>query len=1533
MASQWFYRNNILSNAELTVNTRVHTIQRSGFLAYEYNPFRNYRITKDSAEAEAGSLVDLDTEELGFDLEHPVDIEIQPSYDGSVNLLLNDGKNQPRLINSRFSTRELKTYEVVDRIGNNDTNIYDQGIQFNQDTSLLKKVNLIPKIRFNGVIPSGKLPVGNYTLYFRYEDADGNESDFVGETSTIAIFKGNDSDPFSIDGGIANMNSNKSLQVTLTNIDESYDYVSVYVVRSSAQQDGGRYTEVYKVRKHYIVRNGVCNIIITGDEAKIEQTIDDINAQFFLASSSKAQAQCQNRLFLGNVAKPLLPHKDFIDISLAFQPYVLKEDRKSTIGNVNPESYIDDSNANEAYEYYNTHNIYYKVGYWDEEIYRLGIVYILKDGSLSPVYNILGNKQVDVVSNPSQVTYVNLPENISIDEEMFTIHGLPDIYNSKGVIKIDDKKPGDFIYSIGVSVDRNIADKIKAAGAIGFFLVRQKRFPTILAQAYTLPKDAKADVPVISDGNKFYVESFISDKEIITHNYKERLVEVDKNSLNNKNLTALCPEFMYDQPFYNSLFTGSSYPYKLSKINYDSKLSRSPYDQRFYIAKDNVFEPTASLSRAKFASITDENPLVNIGSVGFRGFVGNSKEVNRFRYIGVDNRYKEHPTNICRGVFSPYLGIVSNNQIPYNKLINIYIPEYSPAKINGYFRIRFEDGSPYFPISERIVLEDFTKEWNSSTLNNTKVYQLNFYRGDCYICTFTHRLNRNFLDNTTPTNDVIVDPNTWKDNYHNKKLDNINKINLGDINAVQLGSWITFKVRSSTNLSIRSLDESHINEYSVVGNPRGFYPLQQSTVGASYKIPQSYLVNDGYRRTTGVKEYVSQPDVPYLKNNFTNRILYSDIAVNDAFKNGYRVFRFANFRDYSREYGSIIELVELHGQLLVVFEHGVLLLPINERIAAGSPNEIFINSNNVLPSGGRILSDTFGSQWKESIIKTPYYVYGVDTVAKKIWRTDGSGLQVISDLKVNKFLVDNITLTERETTPIIGIRNVKSHYNANKADVMFTFYDNTYGYEETAWNLCWNELHQQFITFYSWLPSYSENIDNQYFSFDRETSRAITKLSGVEGLLLSNDKDVAGILNDDYSIKIEAIKKRTIPEGYTATYSLPTELYSLNSLYNINGNILTLKGNTEEEKEYYKTKLLERFKDNKVNYFKIKATLTRQVDGQIKEYKTKWEDSITVGGGYYEFTTAVTLREILENPLLTEEDKSKPSLTTDFWKHGSGGIYDIKERIKPTFWYGRQHPFEFEFVVKHDGQVQKIFNNLVIISNKAEPESFHFEVVGEGYDFMEDKMNMYYRQEAAKNTYQNLGSDIVYDRKYLELADSLIQNGKSTILPWYYERIDTYNNIYHSYQLLKKGTHLDYQNLSGSEIVWDRDLNEFNIVTHIKNSPIDKVGRLRGNSQYLEDRWQIQIPSITFMQKNEKSWKKPPLVLSFIPNDARTTNLQVTHLPKGYESISDSIDLTSWSSRHETKLRDKYCKVRVRYSGKDLAIIAAIHTIFTKSYA
>jgi hypothetical protein len=76
--------------------------------------------------------------------------------------------------------------------------------------------------------------------------------------------------------------------------------------------------------------------------------------------------------------------------------------------------------------------------------------------------------------------------------------------------------------------------------------------------------------------------------------------------------------------------------------------------------------------------------------------------------------------------------------------------------------------------------------------------------------------------------------------------------------------------------------------------------------------------------------------------------------------------------------------------------------------------------------------------------------------------SDGQSLVNISDLKVQKFLNENIDLKESDKLPIRGVRNVKTHYNKSKGDIMFTFYN-----ENKEWNLCYNENLKKFITFYT----------------------------------------------------------------------------------------------------------------------------------------------------------------------------------------------------------------------------------------------------------------------------------------------------------------------------------------------------------------------------------------------------------------------------------------------------------------------------------
>lgn len=1710
----------VLANSiEFAVGLKM--LPTKGNLVYEYNPFRNYRLSKtgylyknrlytpkellielgvanedttddecmkilegykkewpaglipstetDPVLVEAGELTDFETDELQFDLNHPVEILPQYSYDNSVNLIINDGKNKPRLINSRFSATARNKYQIVDRKGNNDTNIYDQGSQFDIDTSLYKRVIEIPKLKLIGVSEGGKMSVGNYHFYFRYADADGNETDFVAESGLVSLFVG--STPTSIRSGFREEDSHKLVRLLLSNIDSSYQYVYVYYTRASSDINENSTVSAYKINQKFLVNNLLnCEITVTGYEDVTEVSLEDINPMYQIADSVETQESCQNMLFLGNIQRPEIPYQELEDLSLRFLPYVCSEDYPVQID----QDYNIQSNS---FGYYDPKFIYNKVGYWNHELYRFGIVYIMSDNSLSPVFNVRGIEKLSPSTKYSKIpmwkkdqsnaairnyivseeeTYKIITENVSYgDNDLENSKENNDLENSKGVVSIN-MPPSDTqqIYSINFKVAHEVIDFIKNELNIkGFFFVRQKRIPTILCQAYTIGVDKESNTPILPiEGSKYVAERFLTDDQILDNGFEERLYQF-KNAAKIRTEAAICPEYDVDSPYYNTLFAGDSF--SIAEADVQPQNPRLEQDGRnFYTHKDTIKGNPDNTYNVKIIGVEDNVKLVAINDTLFSARAGEAEEAFRYEYLEKENKITE-ASNLVRGSYGPYLGITG---YAYSgKIIDIKIPGFNSITEEDLFKIRYADKSSFFAISERIDLKHID-EWfdlepirnESGDISEIEInFQNNLYRGDCYICQFTHRLNRNFQDPSAPINDKIVDPNCWKENYEVAdnvvKKENFDKINLGDINAVKLGMWVTLTIRSTKNLNVRAIDDSVVDETALTGHPRGFYPYHPITAEGAYKTPEALCYNKGFEKSVSERWNYEVPDVPAIKNDFTNRISYSDVHVNDAFKNGFRVFQGTHYRDYPKTYGSITKLVELRGSLLCIFEHGIALIPVNERAVAGegSGGNIYINTSNVLPENPKIISDTFGSQWKDSIIKTPRGVYGVDTIGKKIWRTNGEELDFISDFKVQEFLNQNISLTERELLPVIGVRNVKTHYNKFKGDVMFTFYDNLYGFEEKVWNLCYNENLQRWVTFYSWLPSYSENIYNQYFSFDRNTSKWITKL-GVskhgndfsDGVTLGDNV----IENTGWKTTLH-LSNRNIPKGegiiHDVEYELVRDNYGNYKLFNdpvrtnqideetglsiweislkpgvtyeqlcseyyarvynncflddlsvdVNGNeVLTAplvtspntrinlpKGQRTIWKEtlgtlkVYKNdrnrriNLVSKDKDKRVNGDKvvillnIKAKLKAAYIGEEnvtlgEAYANGYNDRTFVDEGYYQSVVAVIPKYNMQ------------FLTTDFWKHGQAGIIDIADKIYPTYWYGKQHPFEFEFVVADSPDRHKIFDSLEIISNKAAPESFHYEIVGECYDFAKDKKNMYIRQEATKELYQFNGSDIVFNPDYKDLisehrpltpGDPNPQHyDKSTIFPLYYRRQDTINEIedfYHLYghkDRYGKGDK-NFSALAGAEIVRYENLDEYRIWNHAKAVDIKEHGLLRGNMYYKEDKWYAQINPINLVQKNEdqSDWtnvygdgqkKMVPAECNLFAPPAEVYNKDeasgTVTLPSDWERNVVSWGITDKINK-EVKLKDKFIKIRVRYSGEDLAVISALKTLYSISYA
>lgn len=1983
----------IKSSINLETQTQVYPTQ--GSLVYEYNPLRNFRLSKNmylykgdyySLEElkdkfniyiednswvgadenpelyEKGQLVDFITDQLSIRLDHPVHIIPQYSYDGSVNLILNDGINIPRLINSRFSSTGKNTYEVVNRKGDNDTNIYDQGEQFDIDTSLYKRITKIPKVQYMGTSSGGNMKIGNYHFYFKLSDADGNETDFVAESGLVSVFIGFGS-PSSIHTGQKNESSYKNVMFSVSNIDASYNYITVYYSRYTAEANENFVTEYIKINKKYLVNNaGIASIIVTGFEETTQISGSDINLNYNVVDASKASAVCQNMLFMANVHKPNIPYKELSDLSLRFLPYLIQTPYKLDIDEeYNP--------TTSDLGYYDSKFIYDYTGYWGEEIYRFGIVYIMPNNELSPVFNIRGGAAIKEFidgqySNDGQ--FSNIPvfktnelnererQYINYNEETNYLIGLDDMSsgdnrtkgtvsfeNIKGVVTFSPTKDTNTIYGIDIRTDQDTIKELEKY-VKGYFFVRQTRIPTILAQGITIGIDQNSYTPCIPTAGGFLEQlseslekthvttedindiNYISEGFLSRYQFKfqkkssnlwgkiakvvgiavgvvasaaatvftagaaaavvagtavtvsgaaaagatalgtvagtiaaatglgslgaalgttvlvggavalptaalavagtiqetryalssifvkkkldgrntqvpsgYKLVETEesrklstdfltrfipKDSSKVKVQGILCPDYEVNQSYYNQIFTGNLHTISLTSSQSINGLAGrtgnyfSNNVSHFYIP-DYYDTNIRNFYDFKVVGVPDNVKLVGIDNLKFRSRAGEAEEAWRYECVGDDYKSeyskknneedsetqsnKKINTDIIRGSFGPYLAFNDvENKFSSAETVNIYIPEYSIGQLENYFSIRMQDSSVFQAISDRYSISEVDSQLVKQLSNiigdddRTKGYKWELYRGDCYLCQFTHRVNRNFNDPSAPYNDEIVDEKTWRDNYDTDNVEKYESINLGDVNAVQLGMWVTFKIRSSNNLNIRTLDGSNVDETAMCGHPRGYYPYLPMSTEGTYKHPESQVYNKGFTKSLSERWNFELPDVPYIKNWFGTRIMYSDIHVNDAYKNGFRVFQGTHYRDYTREYGEIVKLISLESNLLCVFEHGIALIPVNERAVAGegTGGNVYINTSNVLPENPKIISDMFGSQWPESVLKVPgktgdsaQYVYGVDTVAKKIWRTDGNTLICISDFRVQEFLNRNITLGERELTPKIGIRNVKTVYNAFKRDVLFTFYDNTYGFEEKVWNLCWNELLQKFITFYSWVPSYMENINNIPFSFDRNTSKWIAKLgtshtesSFADGITLSNviienSENEQGevvtnfkvpvsyvnkkgewvtqnytVANDGTSRKkyigILSLSNRILPDAqlhYQISYSLQRDQYGNYKKFDIvplncgeakggiylpddamfAGAFMPLyclkfkEGGDEYSPVYYKdgqemTEVSDGAGDTFYTYqalYTAKSLLSElyyrnSAGHQYADYevnKVKVGDSIE--GNTLEITDVLdypifkditgkrpTLpREEMINPdkivtllnikatisIVDSDNQSKLSdsyynmkagfqsgtslvdagyyesvvgiaprwnlqfLSTDFWKHGQAGLIDIADDIYPTYWYGRQHPFEFECVVVNDPSIHKIFTNLEIVANKAKPESFHYEIIGETYDFAKDKVNMYFRQEAMKALWQYNGADISYDRNFLKVQPR--QQPKSADFPHkYYTRQDTINEIEDYYIHVTYPDSHDYRHLSGAEVVYYPNRQEYRIWNHAMAVDIDDLSQddsrsiISANCQYLEDRWKVTINPILVCYKNEyqrkfsgsliqplnSTWAKAknssqslptlPIYNSPIPDQVLSAGgidfpgndpvhpewgednaLYNLYDLSGYNSEGNwkPLDLTNWlddvsiyrynfgeaQNRKELDVKDKFLKIRIRYSGEELAVIDFLNTVYRISYA
>lgn len=1491
----------------MNIELELKKYRQEGDMAHEYNPLRNVL-------DENNQIVDFDTDELDIDLNHPLNLECQPSYDGTVNLIINDDKNPPRIINTRFSKIEDDRYKIINRNQKEQTNLYKVG-KIDQQTRLFRNINSIPKIDLINVTNVGQLMGGNYTFYIKFADNDYNKTDVVAESGVVSIFKGYSNRINTISGTIFNERTDKAIKLRISNVDTSFSKIYVYYIRETCDQNGFRITKAGMYQYPYEIRDNVVDIIINGFEDEQELTPEEINIQYNIVTAAKTQAQVQNMLFFGNVQSNIVDVKNLQNISY-FIPVTLKQ--RDSIGWISAKDYSQKYGDDiDQTEYYSTNNIYYNLGYWPDEIYRLGVVYILNDDSLTPVFNLRGHNftKVSFDSNiewnfdRSEELYTDGKMNYLERDEFLTSKKFLD--NTFGVFKTPDVtviqyEETSVANSQGVRplyFQMEITDEIKNAlkkyNVKGLFFVRQKRIPTNLGQGFSIGIDRISYTPIIWDSQRnnnhgaYVAESFLTEDNILSTNFESHLIDTQNTQCSG----LLCVDAMVNTQL-QANFDGSEFilkPQFQAKSN-GSSITRNK--RHYYVtdtaAVNNV--PQHSQVQSTLIYVDSETPAKFINDLGYSTKCGMAEDVSKFSFFSETNK-REATNKILRGVYCPFIG--TNQNLNKNTLYTIKVPNYSGALIKDYFSIRGKDTAPFYAISDRYSID------NS--------FNVDCFRGDCYSNTVTVRINRNFVDSEVPITDIIIDPDTWKNNYKGylnmvnnieldddeidkNKIGNFSNINRADVNTVPLGIWLTYKCLSNYNLGLRTVDTSNSTEYALMGSPRGFYPVSGMSVMSSHKVEESKLLNDGYNATVGQRRNFIVDNVPYIKELYDSRIMFSNVQREDDFQNAYRIFQGLSFKDIDRQYGAIVKLIPYGVNLFCVFEHGLGIIPINEKalLSTATGQSIHMYGAGVIQNQISLISPDFGSIWPESVIRTPIGIYGVDTYAKKIWRYSEKGLETISDMKVQRFLNDNIKLYEQDKYPIVALKNVKSHFNNYKGDIMFTFYNELKG---TTWNLCYNERMDKWITRYSWTPLYSENINNIFYSLDQDRAKILSYIYNNQnctfGVRVNNGENKWTItdINNNHTIHLSTVgydlpnQYEYIIESFETAYldendnQIDIKVTNYGNAFLISDNILTINQTNLID-------ILSTITKNAIDYvpaflkINLKVKLSTVID---KKYDLDTDTAFTY---IHDILGIVVDNKVLEvNDVDKYTKQKKTFLQNGFYVHGKAGIFNqinyrdasFENEILPTKWYERQEPFEFEFVVNDQVGLHKIFDNLVIISNNVQPNQIEYEIIGDVYKF--NKTGLFRSENFNEDEW-----NIKYNKPKFMIANEKRADNKS---------IDS----------VKYQSSQDFDNC---RVVWDDVLNQYSLITTQDCKNIEVWGRRLGNIHYKEDSWYVTIEPIKYKEK--------------------------------YRINEGNIDdwtgaKEKYTKTKEARIRDKFVKIRVKYTGEDMVIITALRTILTPSYS
>lgn len=1055
------------------------------------------------------------TASFGLAMQPIVDVQIQDDYDKSVNIVFTLKDNQghiPRIVNSRFKIdvdlSGNKTYtELLTRPGNANSNSYT-ALSVEKETRLVISSDKILGIDLIGIQTGGKLKPGNYIYVFQYMTEDFNTTVVSGQSSVCQIFFGNS--PTSIKGGDETKETDKRVAIALSNIDIDFKYLKVYVLYSAGQE--GVYQQYLEFTNPISITGENMSFFHTGYEELAEVSQDTINIEYGNLSGVDTITEINGYLLSAGIKEfsySLIPFRQFaagIVPSLGIK----------ALSSTGAGGYMNTTNTYNYLGYFGKESYALAVvfilpgGVMSPAFPTKGIIINSTMSGSTPIPDYY-NQDNGIVTFPgsnrflpydlNQIQVKHLKMNISnisliangvtqgnidyVKENtigFFFVRGerIPSLL-TQGILIPTFKAPTDENFNTDADVDNTYYAINKDQIDNTTFFKHLPLLDSLVEAHNVITRDdgghTTLDREVVDANNKIkdgYMPSTINDWIVQGGSAKEILYSKQGENFA-RHWALISGEALLNEPeFNNSLQRENISLQQIAKINsfvqgeITPMLDAVPFSTRtglWYEFSNFLRYPNSTIKNiAKIVHVPGETFITgsdfisriratmhiahNTNNQGPDQEVFISVDQNYNSYFGVEmeNSYDGYMTDSIKSVDMPIAGNTRmilfgvdgfkgqaktaqyNNlgkTIPASFLVSIY-PAGGPTS-----------GANLYPTIDNISYRQITKRYKWSDV--TAVTHIDVFGGDAYISKIHHKLNQSRYRNPS---ELISDE---------ERRSNIDA-----------GIMISWYQESKYNLALRQpkkFDDSELTE-------RSFFPYEGKNdfdKFRSYRYPETLEHSKGYSEILTPKGFYIVPvNTPFLENEFYSRVYASDKHIPNAFRNGFRRIT-NNFKDYTSSLGRIVRLFNHRGKMLIIFENGIALGEIEQRIQTGNDisGDIFVLVKEILPPTLGYPTQELGSQQFYSMVQSPSAVYGYDAIRRKIWQIR-DGFKVISDDGFSSFLEKN------------PISNMRSGYDPENNEVTFTS-DN--------WTLCFKEGQETFNSFYSFRPDFYARRGNDFYSF------------------------------------------------------------------------------------------------------------------------------------------------------------------------------------------------------------------------------------------------------------------------------------------------------------------------------------------------------------------------------------------------------------------------------------------------------------------